>query len=283
MDTFKIKAILGVAKYKSMSRAAEEFSYTPSALSHIISSVESEIGVKLFERNSRGVELTSAANELLAEFEAMLECERGIYETANRLAGKEKKEIRIATYSSLSRNFLPSIIKGFRKKYPDINISVNVSDYITELLDKEMADVIFGAVSTFGGNEWFEIAEDEFLAVFPVGALRDSDQITREELYALPQIFTDDAPLRDYFDVDKFSDLMYFRSQDDLSVINMVKSGMGVTVLPSLVLKENSDGVQTVRLSPPLKRKLGVAFKNKRKAFEVKLFLEYIKETTKKD
>ena len=80
--------------------------------------------------------------------------------------------------------------------------------------------------------------------------------------------------------IEKFSDLMYFRSDDDLSVINMVKKGMGVTVLPSLVLKGNCDGVQTLRLLPPLKRKLGVAFK-KRKTFELKLFLEYVKETNK--
>ena len=281
MDTFKIKAILGVAKYKSMSRAAEEFSYTPSALSHMISTFEAELGVTLFDRNTRGVELTEAARKLLPGFEAMIDCERGICETVNRLAGKEKKEIRIATYASLARNFLPGIIKDFKKKHPDINISVNVSDHITELLHEEKADVIFGSVSTFGDNDWFEITEDEFLVVSPIGTFCGRDQIAREELYLLPQIFTDDDPLRDYFDVEKFSDLMYFRSDDDLSVINMVKKGMGVTVLPSLVLKGNCDGVQTLSLSPPLKRKLGVAFKKKRKTFELKLFLEYVKASNK--
>jgi DNA-binding transcriptional LysR family regulator len=176
---------------------------------------------------------------------------------------------------------LPGIIKDFRKKYPDISISVNVSDHITELLREEKADVIFGSVSAFGDYDWFEIAEDEFLAVAPIGTFCDRDQISREELYSLPQIFTDDDPLRDYFDVEKFSDLLYFRSDDDLSVINMVKKGMGVTVLPSLVLKGNCDGVQTLPLSPPLKRKLGVAFKKKRKTFELKLFLEYVKASNK--
>ena len=279
MDTFKIKTILSVAKYKSMSRAAEEFSYTPSAFSHMISAFESEIGIRIFERNSKGVELTEAALELLPEFEAMMECEHSIYEKAFRLNCKEYKEIRIASYSSLSRIFLPGIIKGFRKKHPEIKISVNVSDHITALLEDGSADVIFGSVATFGDNEWFEIAEDEFLAVALEGTFDGRDSITREELYSMPQIFTDDAPLRDYFDIEKFSELMYFRSDDDLSVINMVKKGMGVTVLPSLVLKENNDGVESARLIPPLKRTLGVAFKKGRKSQELKLFLEYIKET----
>lgn len=278
MDTFKIKAILSVAKYKSMSRAAEEFSYTPSALSHMISTFESEIGIKLFDRNTRGVELTKAAQELIPEFEAMVECENTILEKANLINGKENKEIRIATYSSLSRNFLPGIIKGFKKKYPDIRLSVVVSDHITELLEDGSADVIFGSVSTFEKSEWFKLAEDEFLAVALKGTFDGRDSITREELYLMPQIFTDDSPLREYFDVESFSELMYFRSDDDLSVINMVKNGMGVTVLPSLVLKENSDGVQTVPLSPPLKRTLGVAFKKGRRSHALSLFLEYVRK-----
>ena len=75
---------------------------------------------------------------------------------------------------------------------------------------------------------------------------------------------------------------IFLTNQASLWHIWLVKNGMGVTVLPSLVLKENCEGLETVRLSPPIKRKLGVAFKKKRKTFELKLFLEYVKETTKK-
>ena len=277
MDTFKVKAILAVAKYKNMSRAAEEFSYTPSAFSHMISGFEEELGVKLFERNSRGVELSEAGKKLMPEFEAMLEREREIHYMASRMAGNKDTEIRIATYSSLSRSILPDLIKGFRKKHPGIVISVKVSDHISALLEDGSADVIFGSVTAFKDNEWFAIAEDEFLAVAPSGHFGERERIEREELYSMPQIFTDDAPLRDYFEVERFSELMYFRSEDDLSVINMVRKGMGVTVLPSLVLSGNSEGIQAVPLYPPLKRTLGVAFKKGKKQESVRLFLDYIK------
>ncbi|MBE6646171.1 MAG: LysR family transcriptional regulator [Ruminococcaceae bacterium] len=278
MDTFKVKAILAVAKYKNMSRAAEEFSYTPSAFSHMISGFEEELGVKLFERNSRGVELTDAGKSLMSEFEIMLACESKIQEKARRMAVNKGQEIRIATYSSLSRNFLPEIIKSFRKKYPEVIISVKVSDHISALLDDGSADVIFGSVTAFKGNDWFEIAEDEFLAVAPGGFFGERESIEREELYSMPQIYTDDEPLRNYFEVERFSELMYFRSEDDLSVIDMVKKGMGVTVLPSLVLKGNSDGVQAIRLIPALKRTLGVAFKRGKRQDVLVLFLDHVKK-----
>ena len=49
METMKIKAILAAAKYQTLSRAAEDFSYTPSALSHMADAFEEELGVKLPE------------------------------------------------------------------------------------------------------------------------------------------------------------------------------------------------------------------------------------------
>ena len=80
MDTNKIKMFLLTEKYKSFSKTAEEFSYTPSAISHIADSLEEELGVKLFIRSRKGVELTEAglkqikaAKRIEAEIESVAE------------------------------------------------------------------------------------------------------------------------------------------------------------------------------------------------------------------
>ena len=70
MDTTRIKAILLAAKYKNLSRAAEEFSYTPSALSHMADALEAELGVKLLLRTRAGVSLTEAGEQLKEKMEA---------------------------------------------------------------------------------------------------------------------------------------------------------------------------------------------------------------------
>ena len=81
MDTMKIKAVLMAAKHGSLSRAATEFSYTPSALSHLLASFEQELGMRIFDRSSKGVKLSAQGQTLLPKLEAMLEAEREIFDT----------------------------------------------------------------------------------------------------------------------------------------------------------------------------------------------------------
>ena len=58
MDTFKIKAVLAAVRLGSLSKAAAEFSYTPSAFSHMLAGFEAQLGVPILERCSTGVRLT---------------------------------------------------------------------------------------------------------------------------------------------------------------------------------------------------------------------------------
>lgn len=265
MDTFKVKAIIASVQHKSLSRAAEEFSYTPSAFSHMMAAFEKELGVQIFHRHSKGVELTEAGKALYPKLCALVQQETDILQTAAELAGNAEPALRIATYSSISRNFLSAILKDFKKAYPHIRISVTVSDVLTGWLDEDRADVLFADAPAFGGNPWSAILEDRFLAVAPPSLVGDRQSITREELYEYPQIFTDDQPLRAYFDVSKFKELTHFHSEDDLSVVNMVRTGLGITILPALALKGNADGTALLELDPPLTRTLGFGYKKSRK------------------
>lgn len=277
MDTFKIKAILAAAQYQSLSRAAEEFSYTPSAFSYMTAAFEKELGVKLFHRHSKGITLTEEGKELYPQLCRMLQCEKELLRRAGELSGNAGPELRIATYSSISRRFLSDILKAFKKQNPHIRISVTVSDNLAGWLQEDRADIIFADTQAFGDSEWTAIMEDPFLAVAPPDMVGDRQTITREELYAYPQIFTDDQPLRAYFDVSRFRELTYFRSEDDLSILNMVRAGLGITILPALVLKGNAEGTTLLRLEPDLTRTLGFAYlKSRKKQPEVSCFIRFI-------
>ena len=265
METFKIKAIVAAVKHKSLSRAAQDFSYTPSAFSHMTAAFEKELGVRIFVRHNNGVELTEAGKALYPKFCAMLQCENVLMDCASELTGRKSQPLRIATYSSISRNFLSGILKKFQKAHPDVRLSVTVADDLAGWLDEDRADIIFADTDVFGEHEWSPIMEDEFLAVAPLQQFGSRTSITRDELYKYPQIFTDDKPLRNYFDVARFQKLTYFHCEDDLSLVNMVCAGNGIAVLPALTLKGNADGAALLRLDPPLKRTLGFAYRKSRK------------------
>lgn len=281
MDTFKIKAIVAAVQHQSLSRAAEDFSYTPSAFSHMAAAFEKELGVQIFHRHSKGVELTKAGKILYPKLQAMLQSEKDLLSTAAELAGNAEPPLRIATYSSISRNFLSDILRQFKKAHPHIRLSVTVSDILTGWLDEDRADVVFADTPAFGDNPWTAIMEDRFLAVAPLHMGKQQTSITREELYEHPQIFTDDQPLREYFDVSKFKELTQFHCEDDLSVINMVRAGLGITILPALALKGNADGTALLELDPPLKRTLGFAYKKNRKKFPaLDCFIGFVSDYT---
>jgi len=197
------------------------------------------------------------------------------------LAGNTNTPLRIATYSSISRNFLSDILKKFKKQHPEIKISVTVADNLTGWLDEDRADILFADRPVFGSHPWSAILEDRFLAVAPKNMVGDKTRITREELYAYPQIFTGDQPLKAYFDESRFRELIHFQSEDDLSVMNMVRTGLGITILPALSLKGNAEGTALLELDPPLTRTLGFGYrKGCKKSPALACFIRFVSNYT---
>lgn len=277
MDTMKIKAVLAAARHGSLSKAAQDFSYTPSALSHLLASFEEELGVRLFERSAKGVALSEQGARLLPKFEAMLQAEQAISDTVMALISKNGSEVRIATYSSISRNFLSRFLAVFKKEHPEIRLSVHVADDLTGWLESGRADVIFADNNVIPEKELVPIATDRYWAVAPEGLLVNKESVTREELYELPHVFTDDEYLHTAFEKEKFRELIYFKSEDDQAVIQMVRAGMGVAVMPELVLQGNMRGVSLLELTPAVTRTLGFAVKKGNNSLAVAKFVKYVK------
>ena len=277
MDTMKIKAVLAAAKHGSLSKAAQDFSYTPSALSHLLACFEEELGVRLFERSAKGVVLSAQGARLLPEFEEMLRAEQAIFDTVRALISKNGSEVRIATYSSISRNFLSRFLADFKKEHPEIALSVHVADDLAGWLENGRADVIFADNIVLPDKDLVPIATDRYWAVAPEGLLGKKESITREELYELPHIYTDDEYLQTVFEKSRFRELVYFKSDDDHAVVQMVRAGMGVAVMPELVLQGNVRGVSLLELTPAVTRTLGFAVRKGNNSLAVSKFVKFVK------
>ncbi len=279
METFKVKAILAAVEQKSLSKAAEMYSYTPSAFSHMLSTFEDELGVRIFHRSSTGVTLTEAGKMLYPQFVELVEAEKRLDAVLSKISDHHKNQLKIGTYSSISRGFLSALIKRFRKENPDIKLYISVVDCLNGWLDEERVDIIFADNLVEGEHEWIPLMEDSFSVVAPFGMFKDKETMTREELYDHPYILTESDCLRNYFDEERFKELIHLTSEDDLSIINMVRQGLGLTVLSDLVLKDNADGVAVLRLQPPVSRTVGFAYKKNpgQSSAALARFVRYIK------
>ena len=277
MDIQKIKVILSAIEHKSLSRAAEEISYTPSAMSHIADAIEKELGVKILQRTPLGICLTPEGEEIYPHLLAIVEAEKNLLRVTNSVKTAKENHLRIGTFSSISQELLPEIISKFRLAHPEIKISVSVEDNLQDWLEYGLVDVIFADQLCFGENEWIPIKEDPFVAVFPEGMLNGKKVVNKEDLYGYTYISINEKLLEPYFDQNKFSNVVNFESVDNVSVLYMIKQGLGFSVLPSLMTNKKIKGVKTLKLDPPVIRTIGFAYKKDGKlSHGAKLFINYL-------
>lgn len=261
METLKIKAILLAARYRSLSKAAEVFSYTPSALSHSVDALENELGVKLLNRSYAGVEWTEEGMQLQEKLEAVVKAEEKLIQAAQTVSGRKQEQLRIGTYSSIAVNLLPEILNGFKEAHPNIGITITVGNKLDHWLSDDIADVLLGTKEE--ENCWKPLFQDHFVAVLPKTFFPGMKSIHYEALYPYTFITTDNVT--DYlhvaqnFALEKFKDIIVLNSEDDLSAVSMVREGIGVTILPFLVLKNNKKGVRLLKFEPELYRTIGVS------------------------
>lgn len=278
MDTQKIKAILSSAEYKSFSKTAEELLYTPSALSHMADSLEKELGVKLLDRTPKGVEFTEHGKKLKDKLEAVIYAEESLMRSARALAQTNEQSVRIGAYFSISFYLLPEIIKEFKSRYPNVSISISVEDGFSDWIKNDMVDVVFTDSGKKDGEEWIPFMKDRYVAVLPDGVLDDKKTVNREDLYEYTYISVNDGKTKEYVDESSFKKIVKFSSTDDLGVLALVKEGIGVAILPSLIAQKGFDGVHTAVIEPEYYRLLGFSYRKDKMKYGLKKFVEFLQD-----
>ncbi|WP_431275254.1 LysR substrate-binding domain-containing protein [Variovorax ureilyticus] len=131
-----LRAFEAVARHLNFRAAAEEMALTQSAVSRQIQSLEDEVGVGLFLRHTRAVELTSAGAQLLLAVQQSLPRIDGAVRQIRQNAGR--KSVSLTTFASFASMWLIPRLEAFQRDNPEIDIRIDASDLA---LDMEVADV----------------------------------------------------------------------------------------------------------------------------------------------
>ena len=120
MDIEKLKALKTAVEIGSITQAAEHMGYSQPGLTGMLKRLEQEVGYPLLRRGSGGVRLTDEGRALMPYIERILR-ESDTFEHAVRaLRPAQQDELRIGSYTSISKNWLPQVIRGFSRKYPGV-------------------------------------------------------------------------------------------------------------------------------------------------------------------
>jgi DNA-binding transcriptional LysR family regulator len=124
LNVGRLRVLNEVARRGSFSAAADALSYTQSAVSQQIATLEAETGVGLLERRPRGVHLTSAGRALVEHSEGILARLQAAEEELSAIAGLRGGELRMASFPTAGAALMPAAIARFRASYPEVRLTL---------------------------------------------------------------------------------------------------------------------------------------------------------------
>lgn len=268
MRTSRYEIFLKIVETQSLTRTASYFGYTQSAVSQLVKALETELGVSLLIRSKSGVRLTAEGEHLLPGMRQIVAGERNLFERTLELQNLNAGLIRIGIFTSLSCQWLPPFLKRFREEYPNIGFELLQGDSveISEWLRNGMVDV--GFMTQPESEEFYfkELLDDRMNIVLPpehplAGGPVDLSEL-REETFVLMESGYSQITEKMFEDAGMRPKKQY-RVKDDYTVMSMVESGLGVSILPELILRRSPYRLYAFPAEPAYYRRLGVSWLKK--------------------
>lgn len=283
MNIQKYMAFVKTVEYGSFTKAAEVLNYSQSGISRMIHDLEKEWQVVLLERGKSGVKLTSDGMKLLPHAKSVCVEYEKLQMEIDELNGLQSGLIRIGTFSSVATHWLPNIIKEFQKVYPNIDYELLLGDYaeIETWIADGRVDCGFLRLPSRPEFETIFLEQDRLLTILPENhALSHLERIPISALCNEPFMLLEKGAkteISEIFERYNLTPNVHFTTWDDYAIMSMVESGLGISILPELILKRVPYRIIAKELEIPAYRKIGVALRNKKTAsLAVKRFLEYL-------
>lgn len=266
MDSKKVRLLLKAAEAGSMMKIAEEEGYTPSGLTHMMTALERELGMKLLNRTNQGVGLTYAGEELRPFLQRYVAAEDKIFAEIARINTQHDSVIRIGAYPSIAKHWLPGIMREYQKDHPDMtfDLATFTRPDAYAALEAGRRDIIFAGDEKGTAFPFTLLKEDIYFAVmpfsyagsYPEGAFPIKDL---EKFSFIMPSYNSDTAIQQILAKHNVTPHPLAVVADYQVIINMVSAGLGVSVLSDLVLTGNRGSVYTIPLAPRSFRKLGIA------------------------
>ena len=279
----KLEAFVSAVETGSFTAAAEKLHYSQSGISRMIADLEKEWNVVLLERGKSGVFLTSDGIKLLPYARRICQEYQNLQMEIDDLNGLGSGMIRIGTFSSVATHYLPEIIRRFREQYPGIEYELLLGDYteIEEWIENGRVDLGFLRLPTNPEFETIPLMQDELMAVIPENhPLANLPKFPMEALCQDPFMLLEKgarAEISEVLDRHNLKPHIVFTTWDDYAVMYMVESGLGISILPSLILQRINYRILVKPLEDPAYRTIGVALKGRdRASLAVLRFLDYL-------
>lgn len=294
MSDSRYRALVTAASLGSITAAADALGYTQSGVSHLIDALEDEMGFKLLIRARSGCSLTPEGEAMMPYLNSLIGASDTVTEMAENIKGVRSGQIRIGTFSSVALQWLPGLLNAYLKRFPGIDVKIINGTYSTleNQLFQRVIDCAF-VTATAGGTGKIEkggftilpLAEDPLMVVVCSGhPFSKLPSVTPDMLSGERFIMPAEGSGYDISTVFSMMDApadIRFEMNDDFAAIGMARAGLGITVLPQLLIKDYPmEGLAAVPISG-ITRHIGLAYRTDYISPAVKAFIQITGELLK--
>jgi DNA-binding transcriptional LysR family regulator len=257
-----------VAKLLSFTKAAETLHMTQPAVTFQVRQLEEHFNTRLFDRTHNRISLTDAGKRVFEYSDRIFELYSEMENAVREMTGDVSGILMIGASTTIAEYMLPALLGDFKKKYPDVNVQLKVSnsDGIVHMVENNVIDLGVVESPVMNKNLVVEMCRMDQLvaAVCPQHPLAEKDSVTINELLEYPYICREEGSgtrevIGDYMtaqgvNAGQVNLTMELGSPE--SIKGAVEAGMGVSIISyATVQKELKLGtLVSLTLNPALER-----------------------------
>jgi len=280
MSMKKYEVLVKTVELGSLTKAAEALGSTQSRVSHVLKELEQEFGFSLLQRSRSGIRLTEAGKRLLPKMQTVLQENKNLLELATEIRNADTGTVRIGAFTSVAVHWLPGMIRDFQDKHPKVELQMLNGDYhdMEQWLKNGEIDLGFVSLPAPEGVHTIALAEDPLVAVFPKGhPLTKNTTIAVEDLSHDPFISLRQSSAQDiHRALDKVGvrPNIKYTTRDDYAILAMVEQGLGISIVPQLLIQGRTQNLDVRPLSPSASRTIALAIAEENLSPAVQAFIE---------
>jgi DNA-binding transcriptional LysR family regulator len=264
LDPRRLQLLAELAERGTIAAVADALHFTPSTVSHGLSALERQVGVPLLERSPRSVRLTPAGEALAAEGRSIV-ARLGAAETDTRAVGRlERGELSLATFPSAGATLVAGAVPRLRERHPDLGLRLLDAEPPESLARLAAGEIDLALVYEYPylapldrtGLEAVPLLEDPiFVCLPPDHRLRDRkrvplDALRDEQFVAGRRGSSCHAFVRALCERRGFEPQIAFETDDMAFTGALVDAGVGVAIMPALLIASSAREMLTRELSP---------------------------------
>ncbi|WP_065187550.1 LysR family transcriptional regulator [Shewanella woodyi] len=275
-----------------MAHAADDLNITPAAVSKIISELEESLGTRLLNRTTRKLILTQSGIEYYESCHSIINQINDLHEHFSQLSTELKGELRIAAPTSYGLTDLPQIIAGFQKRFPQISVSINLHDAVTDLIEnnydlairiqREMKSSSLIAKAFRSFNHYIVCSKSYYALHSPI---ENHEDLKQHNCLANSNAFTANR-----WQLSKNNKIYThkFIARTEINNSNLIKKlvldNVGIALLPEFLIEDEIQSGELVQILPDYQLKQATGWliypSKKFKRPVVNTFIEYFLQQT---